>query len=221
MRTRSPSAGAPCDGARLATVALRARPAIGNVVRCVLGANDPEHDDVLQSVLERLLSVVRVTPRRGGSVIQLAAIIARNVAVDVRRARARRRRVFSHEGAPLASRGSPADPERVASARERLRRFAAALGALRVENARVVYAHDVLGHELAEIAVMLGISVAAAQSRLVRGRSRIAALLRLDEAASPPPRARPKLCSASRSATRRSDEPREGRTGPSPAESSR
>jgi RNA polymerase sigma-70 factor (ECF subfamily) len=156
---------------------VRAKPAIGNVVKCVLGADDPEHDDVLQSCVERLLAVVRVTPRRGGSVVQLAAVIARNVAVDARRARSRRARVFVHDDDALTTRETPDDPESIASARESLGRFGAALGALRAENASVVYAHDVLGHELAEIAVMLGISVAAAQSRLVRGRGRIALLL--------------------------------------------
>jgi DNA-directed RNA polymerase specialized sigma24 family protein len=38
------------------------------------------------------------------------------------------------------------------------------------KKAMVLVLHDVLGHELAEVSVMLGISVSAAQSRLVRGR---------------------------------------------------
>ena len=50
MRTRSPHAGPPSDGAPVASLVVRAKPAIGNVVRCILGVDDPEHDDVLQSV---------------------------------------------------------------------------------------------------------------------------------------------------------------------------
>jgi hypothetical protein len=41
---------------------------------------------------------------------------------------------------------------------------------MKPDRAQAVFLHDVLGHELAEIAVMEDISVAAAQSRLVRGR---------------------------------------------------
>jgi len=37
-------------------------------------------------------------------------------------------------------------------------------------HAEAVFLHDVLGHELAEIAIMTQVSVSAAQSRLVRGR---------------------------------------------------
>jgi DNA-directed RNA polymerase specialized sigma24 family protein len=66
-----------------------------------------------------------------------------------------------------------ADPERVASAREGLAQFAGELSGLGEAHAEVVYMHDVLGHELTEIAVLLGITVAAAQSRLVRGRRRM------------------------------------------------
>jgi RNA polymerase sigma-70 factor (ECF subfamily) len=39
--------------------------------------------------------------------------------------------------------------------------------------AEAVFLHDVLGHELAEIAVITGATVAAAQSRLVRGRKEL------------------------------------------------
>src|SRR5260370_23375141 len=46
----------------------------------------------------------------------------------------------------------------------------AALAATKRERAEAVLLHDVLGHDLMEIARMTGVSIAAAQSRLVRGR---------------------------------------------------
>ncbi len=181
MTTRRSCSARPTrsDGAQVAQLVMRVRPAIGNVVRCVLGANDPDHEDVLQMAVERLLSTMSETPLHGGSVVQLAAVIARNVAVDARRARARRMRVFCQDEDARASFSEEVDPERLACARELLAQFSGALGGLRADSAKVVYAHDVLGHELAEIAEMLGISVAAAQSRLVRGRGRIVVLLRI------------------------------------------
>ncbi len=48
-----------------------------------------------------------------------------------------------------------------------------ALLGLGAQKANVVFLHDVLGHELSDVAGILKISVAAAQSRLVRGRREI------------------------------------------------
>ena len=56
---------------------------------------------------------------------------------------------------------------------ETLERVNRALRGLGPKKARVVYLHDVLGYQLEEVATMLGTSVAAAQSRLVRGRREI------------------------------------------------
>ena len=56
---------------------------------------------------------------------------------------------------------------------ETLDRVNRALRGLGPKKARVVYLHDVLGYQLEEVATMLGTSVAAAQSRLVRGRREI------------------------------------------------
>jgi DNA-directed RNA polymerase specialized sigma24 family protein len=66
---------------------------------------------------------------------------------------------------------------RVACADPRAARVRDALRRLGPEKAQVVYFNDVLGHEIDEIASTLGISVAATQSRLVRGRKEIGAIV--------------------------------------------
>jgi RNA polymerase sigma-70 factor (ECF subfamily) len=63
-----------------------------------------------------------------------------------------------------------ADAETAASVREQIRLAQGHLTAMKPDRAMALILHDVLGHELAEIAAMLGISISAAQSRLVRGR---------------------------------------------------
>jgi RNA polymerase sigma-70 factor (ECF subfamily) len=47
------------------------------------------------------------------------------------------------------------------------------LVSMKEEHAQAVFLHDVLGHDLAEIALMTNVTVAAAQSRLVRGRKEL------------------------------------------------
>ena len=44
---------------------------------------------------------------------------------------------------------------------------------MKPEQAETLFLHDALGHDLAEIAMMTGATVAAAQSRLVRGRKEL------------------------------------------------
>ena len=89
------------------------------------------------------------------------------------RSRSREREILSRDDdAAIANRPTSIDPERLACARERLARFAFDLGRLRTGVAEVVYMHDVLDCDLSEVAGVLEISVAAAQSRLVRGRRR-------------------------------------------------
>jgi RNA polymerase sigma-70 factor (ECF subfamily) len=106
----------------------------------------------------------------------LAATIARNVAVDALRARSRERRVFSHDADEAIATKIPGEevgPERLAHVHQQLREYAGALSRVAEGKANVVYLHDVLGYELSEVATMVGTSVAAAQSRLVRGRREI------------------------------------------------
>ncbi|HXX70209.1 MAG TPA: sigma-70 family RNA polymerase sigma factor [Polyangiaceae bacterium] len=163
------------DHARATEVLAHVLATVHAVVRRVLGRDDPEHEDVVQTTLEQLLTFSSQKAARDDDFArQWASVVARNVAVDALRARLRERRVLSRaDDAAATARPSYLDPERIASARESLAQFSEGLVRLREISARIVFMHDVLGHSLAEISVELDMSVAAAQSRLVRGRRQI------------------------------------------------
>ena len=154
------------------------RSTVDTVVRRLVGSTDPEYEDLVQSSLVNVLATFDGGKFRGECPPRgWAAVIARNVAVDAIRARARERRVIAHDGDSLADERGRAEgdlgPERLTDLRETLDRVNLALSGLGPKKARVVYLHDVLGYQLEEVATMLGTSVAAAQSRLVRGRREI------------------------------------------------
>lgn len=153
------------------------RSTVDTVVRRLVGSTDPEYEDLVQSSLVNVLATFDGGKFRGECPPRgWAAVIARNVAVDAIRARARERRVIAHDGDAVADERGHADglgPERLTDLHETLDRVNRALSGLGPKKARVVYLHDVLGYQLDEVATMLGTSVAAAQSRLVRGRKEI------------------------------------------------
>jgi RNA polymerase sigma-70 factor (ECF subfamily) len=62
------------------------------------------------------------------------------------------------------------DVERQVGSRRELDKMREHLARMDQGRALAVLLHDALGHDLAEVAVLSGCSVAAAQSRLVRGR---------------------------------------------------
>ncbi len=154
--------------------------AVRGVLRRLVGAEDPEYEDLVQSSIENVL----VSFERGkfrGDCPQggWAAVIARNVAIDAIRARRRERQLFARDAADLVAadsvRGADAKmgPEHLTGVQERLHRVKSALLGLGAQKANVIFLHDVLGHELPDVAGILKISVSAAQSRLVRGRREI------------------------------------------------
>jgi RNA polymerase sigma-70 factor (ECF subfamily) len=153
------------------------RSTVDTVVRRLVGSTDPEYEDLVQSSLVNVLATFDGGKFRGDCPPRgWAAVIARNVAVDAIRARARERRVIAHDGDAVADEQGLATglgPERLTDLHQTLDRVNRALRGLGPKKARVVYLHDVLGYQLEEVATMLGTSVAAAQSRLVRGRREI------------------------------------------------
>jgi len=141
-------------------------------VRRVASARDYDFEDLVQS---SLASVLGALGKRGVEEEYSApwvVSVARNAAIDQLRARSRQRRVFApamgEETLPTSL--CAPHPDHLLDARDELRRFDLSLRRICSGQSRVVYLHDVLGYGLADIARAIGISVAAAQSRLIRGR---------------------------------------------------
>lgn len=185
------------------------RSAVDQVLRRLIGSQDPEYEDLMQSSMENVLSTIDRGNFRGDCPTGgWAAIIARNVAVDAIRVRTRERLLFAREEADLARAdtvgnaevGGDPGPEHLTAVQERLHRVKSALIGLCPHKANVVFLHDILGHQLDEVASILSISVAAAQSRLVRGRRQI-----IDRVGGPgdgrQARAKPEARSGARSGT--------------------
>ncbi len=143
----------------------------------VLGCRGHDHDDLVQSSFEQIMiTLARRRFARACSLSAWASTVTAHVALNSLRSRRRERNVVDHARDPeLATRRahSAEDVERQAGAREELARLRAHLAELGSAKATTLLLHDVLGHELAEISVLTGVSVAAAQSRLVRGRKEL------------------------------------------------
>lgn len=171
-------------GRREAAVALYdlVEPAISATLTQVLGRSDADHDDLCQLALIRIVDSV-VDSRFAGrcSLKTWANVIASRLALDELRRRRRERRVMaptsSDENTQIAAPAS-GSPERRLSERQDLSMLRAALGRLRPAQAEAVLLFDVLGHDLREVAQLTGVSVAAAQSSVVRGRQELRRLLR-------------------------------------------
>jgi len=140
----------------------------------VLQQRGADFEDLMQDTFERIVRTL--LERRfaaGCSLTTWAAAIATNVAIDALRARTRKRRVFALDPVDTADAqvGSCHSADDRLEARAEIARLQFVLSAMRPDRAQAVFMHDLLGHNLAELAAIAGVTVAAAQSRLVRGRA--------------------------------------------------
>lgn len=149
----------------------------------MLGRVTPEFDDLVQSSFEQVVLTLR--RRTFGQECRLTSwggAIASHVALNaIRRAQSERARTMSlaPEGIEREAAGG-ADPLAQVAARRELERLRVFLSQMRQERAVPVILCDVLGHTLEEAASAEGVSAAALQSRLTRGRSELKR--RFDEA---------------------------------------
>ncbi|HTV18487.1 MAG TPA: RNA polymerase sigma factor [Polyangiaceae bacterium] len=159
----------------------RLLPAVEAALYRVLGRREHDHEDLVQSSFEQI--VITLSQRRYAQACSLntwASTIAAHIALKSLRSRYRQRSVFdarvgSDDVAEFAM--GREDVERTVAERRELERLRLKLSELPAAQAEAVVLHDLMGHPLAEIATITGASVAAAQSRLVRGRKELMAKL--------------------------------------------
>lgn len=170
------------DGDPKAATSLyrRTRPQVEATVRRLLGHGDPDHEDLVQT---SMIAIVDSIHRfRGESSLDtwVAHVTANTVFKAIRRRGVERRRtdprVAGEDAGAESSDGSPAQLE----SRDLVERVRAVLATMDPVKAYTLLLHDVCGYDLREIANITEVSVAAAQSRLVRGRADLHARIEQD-----------------------------------------
>jgi RNA polymerase sigma-70 factor, ECF subfamily len=163
----------------------RVHPYVERTLRRVLRYSRSEYEDLMQASFERIVRVL--SERSLGGACDLptwSSAVAAHVALDALRRRVRERKLFRNEPVMESLRGPDPSAERHAEARFEVARVQQVFGRMKTKYAETVLLHDVLGHDLREIAQLTGVSVAAAQSRLVRGRKDLLRRARVEKRSS-------------------------------------
>jgi RNA polymerase sigma-70 factor (ECF subfamily) len=145
----------------------RLRPRVELTIRRLVGGADVDTEDLGQLAMIALIE--GIDRYRGEcSLDAWASTVAAHVVYKHIRRRKLERRVFSPPAETEPS--SHLNTARALVARDLVRRARELLGNLSEEKAWTFVLHDVCGFDLREIAEITGVSAAAAQGRLVRGR---------------------------------------------------
>ena len=136
----------------------------------------PDYEDLVQISFElivRTLQKPRAQPIE--NLAAWASALATRVALDSLRTRIRERRLFDRDTSGVRAAEVVAGPalERQLDVRGELALLQAALAAMNPDQAETILLHDVLGHDLSEVARLTHVSPAAAQKRLSRGHAEL------------------------------------------------
>jgi RNA polymerase sigma-70 factor (ECF subfamily) len=150
----------------------RVRPQVDRTIRRLLGPGDVDRDDVAQQAMIEL--VFTIDRYRGDCSLDswTATLTAHVIYKHIRRRKTERRLFGALDPDDVVMR-SPVRTGREAVMRNLMQRVLAHLDEIDENKAWTFVLHDVCGHDLREIAQITGVSVAAAQTRLVRGRREI------------------------------------------------
>lgn len=156
----------------------RARPIVDKTLRRLVGGADPDYPDLAQNALIELAATLHRFRGECSLDTWIATITSRLVYKQFRR-RAVERRLFAVlEDDAVELPGVSA--ARAAIAKSLLARVVEILRSMDRGRAWAYWLHDACGHDLREVAEIMSISVAAAQSRLVRGRKELHARIEKD-----------------------------------------
>lgn len=146
----------------------RIRPIVDRTIGRLLGPRDPDFDDLIQLALIEL--VTSINGFRGDCPLDAwASVVSARVVYRHLRRRKLERKLFVLEGGDGFEGFERATMPQV-GLRSLVKRIQAHLSSIESKKSWTYVLHDVHGYELSEIAKITGSSVAAAQSRLVRGR---------------------------------------------------
>jgi RNA polymerase sigma-70 factor (ECF subfamily) len=148
----------------------RVRPHVDRTIFRLLGRGDRDQEDIAQQALIEL--IYTIDGYRGEcSLDTWTATLTAHVVYKHLRRRQTERRLFAEmlDSEDFVSMSS-LRPGRDAMGRSAVRRVAEHLDRLETNQAWTFVLHDAMGYDLREVARITGVSVTAAQSRLVRGR---------------------------------------------------
>jgi RNA polymerase sigma-70 factor (ECF subfamily) len=172
MRSGDPSAASALHD--------RVRSQVDRTIARLLGRRDVDHDDLAQlAMIELVYTIDRF--RGDCSLDSWTSTITAHVVYKHIRRRKTERRLFgaadAHEELPFSSRS---DTGKEAMLRNVMHRVRGHLDGIDENKAWTFLLHDVCGYDLQEIAQITGVSVSAAQTRLVRGRRELHERIALD-----------------------------------------
>ena len=150
----------------------RVRPLVDRTVRRLLGPGDADREDVAQQAMIEL--VYTIDRYRGDCSLDswTSTLTAHVVYKHIRRRKTERRLFGVFEPDDPTWRSSSRTGREV-MVRNLMQRVLAHLDQIDEGKAWTFVLHDVCGHDLREIAQITGVSIAAAQTRLVRGRREV------------------------------------------------
>jgi RNA polymerase sigma-70 factor (ECF subfamily) len=155
----------------------RARPIIDRTLCRLVGPRDADYEDIVQAALYELVSTAGRFRGECPLDAWFSIVSARVAYRHIRRRRLERRFFAEWLEEPLQS-VSPV----AFAARQAIDQIRSHLGRMDPKRAWAFLLHDVYGYDLEQVGEIMGSSVSAAQSRLVRGRREVHERIRKDPA---------------------------------------